>query len=277
MLRGTAWIRDRDAVHELSTRDIAVIVGSEPFTVASDPTASAPPLFIQTEDGVCLDAAGHPADDITLGVRTCGTQLDAESALFTGSFTVTGRIADRLLDALPRVVLVPESAQRSTTLDLLESELLHDEPGQQVLLDRLLDLVLLATLRDWFSLPTSRTPGWYAAGSDPVVGPALNAIHGSPEFPWTVDALATRAHVSRATLARRFAAALGQPPMSYLAGWRLCVAADLLERSDATVDAIAHDVGYSGSYALSAAFHREYGMRPTGYRQWVRSAHREVS
>jgi AraC-like DNA-binding protein len=271
MLRGTAWIRDAGSTHELATRDIAVIVGPAPFTVASEPTASAPPLFIQTADGVCLDASGRPADDITLGVRTCGTQLDAGHALFTGSFTVTGRIADRLLDALPRIVLVPASAQRITTLDLLESELLRDEPGQQALLDRLLDLVLVETLRDWFALPTSDTPGWYAAGTDPVVGPALEAIHRSPALPWTVEALAARSHVSRATFARRFTAALGQPPMSYLAGWRLCLAADLLERSDATVETIARDVGYSSSYALSTAFHREYGRRPTRYRQSVRS------
>jgi AraC-like DNA-binding protein len=274
MLRGTAWIQagaDGADAHELGSRDIAVIAGPAPFTVSSEPTTSAPPLFVQAENGVCLDATGHPADDITLGVRTCGTQLDAGHALLTGSFTVTGRIADRLLDALPRVVLVPRTAQRIAALDLLESELLRDEPGQQAVLDRLLDLVLVETLRDWFALPTTDTPGWYSAESDPVVGPALDAIHSSPSHPWTVESLATRANVSRATLARRFTVALGQPPMTYLAGWRLCLAADLLERSDATVEAIARDIGYSSAYALSNSFHREYGMRPTRYRQWARS------
>lgn len=274
MLRGTAWIRDGDTPHPLATRDIVVIVGTAPFTVSSDPTATTPPLFIQAENGVCLDATGHHADDITLGVRTCGTQLDAEHALLTGSFTVTGRIADRLLDALPRVVLVPRSAQRIAALDLLETELLRDEPGQQVIIDRLLDLVLIETLRDWFAIPTTEVPGWYAAGSDPVVGAALDAIHGSPSRPWTVESLAARANVSRATLARRFTVALGQPPMAYLAGWRLCLAADLLERSDVTVDAVSRDVGYSSAYALSNAFRREYGMRPTRYRQFVRASPR---
>lgn len=271
MLRGHAWIRDGSTAHPLATRDIAVIVGPEPFTVSSDPAASATPLFVQTDNGVCLDAAGRPADDITLGVRTCGTQLDAGDALLTGSFTVTGRIADRLLDALPRIVLVPKPAQRIATMDLLETELVRDEPGQQAILDRLLDLVLVETLRDWFALPTTATPGWYAAGSDPVVGAALDAIHCSPAQPWTVETLAAHCNVSRATLARRFTTALGQPPMTYLTGWRLCLAADLLERSSVTVDVVARDVGYSSAYALSNAFDREYGMRPTRYRQWARS------
>ena len=31
--------------------------------------------------------------------------------------------------------------------------------------------------------------------------------------------------------------------MSYLTGWRLCMAADLLEREDTTVESVARDAG----------------------------------
>lgn len=187
--------------------------------------------------------------------------------MLTGSFTAAGRVADRLLSALPRVLVVPRAAQRTAALELLEAEVLREEPGQQAVLDRLLDLVLVGALRDWFSLPGSRPPGWYRASSDPVVGAALAAIHETPQVPWTVEGLARQAHVSRATLARRFTELLGEPPMSYLTSWRLCLAADLLERSDTTVESVAHQVGYSSAYALSTAFHREYGLRPSRYRR----------
>lgn len=135
------------------------------------------------------------------------------------------------------------------------------------MLDRLLDLVLVGALRDWFARPEAEAPGWYRASSDPVVGVALAAIHDAPQEPWTIERLAHRAHVSRATLARRFADLLGEPPMSYLAGWRLCTAADLLERGSDTLESVAHEVGYSSAYALSTAFHREFGVRPSKYRR----------
>ena len=267
MLRGQAWLVHSGQSHRLDPQDIAIVVGADSFTVTSTPEASPPPLYIQTEAGICLDDAGNAAEGIALGTRTCGTQLEADDAMLTGSFTVTGRVADRLLSALPQVFVVPRATQRTAVLQLLEAEILREEPGQQAVLDRLLDLVLIGALRDWFTLPETKAPGWYRASSDPVVGTALAAIHEAPYQPWTIELLARQAHVSRATLARRFTDLLGEPPMSYLSSWRLCRAADLLERGGATVESVAREVGYSSAYALSTAFHREYGLRPSQYRR----------
>jgi AraC-like DNA-binding protein len=133
-------------------------------------------------------------------------------------------------------------------------------------LDRLLDLVLLTTLREWFDQPEAEPPGWYRALGDPVVGPALRQIHDAPATPWTVARLAREVGVSRATLARRFADLVGEPPMSYLTSWRLSLAADLLQRTDQTVDSIARQVGYVSGYGLSVAFKRVLGARPSDYR-----------
>ncbi|MEJ8643005.1 helix-turn-helix domain-containing protein [Streptomyces sp. MS1.HAVA.3] len=78
--------------------------------------------------------------------------------------------------------------------------------------------------------------------------------------------LAEEAGVSRATFARRFGDLVGQPPMAYLTGWRLALAADLLARTDATVESIARQVGYKSAFGLSVAFHRVYGTRPSQLR-----------
>lgn len=72
--------------------------------------------------------------------------------------------------------------------------------------------------------------------------------------------------VSRAALARRFTELVGEPPMTFLAGWRLALAADLLRASDATIGAIARQVGYGSSFALSTAFTRVRGISPRQYR-----------
>lgn len=121
-------------------------------------------------------------------------------------------------------------------------------------------------LRAWFARPEGRAPGWYRAHGDPVVGPALRLLHDDPAHPWTVAALAGRAGVSRAALALRFTRLVGEPPMAYLTGLRLALAADLIRESDATLETVARQVGYGTAFALSTAFKREHGVSPQEYR-----------
>ncbi|NEE14745.1 AraC family transcriptional regulator, partial [Streptomyces sp. SID7499] len=67
----------------------------------------------------------------------------------------------RLLDALPPLLTVPADTRTRPLLDLLDAEIAQDEPGQRVVLDRLLDLLLIAALRAWFARPGADAPGWY--------------------------------------------------------------------------------------------------------------------
>ena len=130
------------------------------------------------------------------------------------------------------------------------------------MLDRLLDLLVIAAIRAWFSRPDAEAPAWYRAHTDPVVGKALRMLHNNPAHPWTVAELAAESGISRAALARRFTDLVGEPPMTFLTGWRLALAADLLRESDATVGAVAHKVGYGSPFALSTAFKRVHGISP---------------
>lgn len=274
MLRGSAWLETGDGPPRLlAPRDLAVVTGPRAFSVTSDPDSPALPRYVCLADGSCTDAHGArlPESEIGLGTRACGDRLDAEHALFTGSFAATGRLTRRLLGGLPRVLLVPAERRSRAPMDLLEEELCRDEPGQQAVLDRLLDLVLIGALRDGLAHPQdapdgAAAPAWFSAAADPVVGPALEEIHGSPELPHTVASLADRAQVSRAAFARRFRDLLGESPIAYLTGWRLCLAADMLREGEDTLETIARQVGYSSAFALSTAFHREHGVRPSAYR-----------
>ena len=138
-------------------------------------------------------------------------------------------------------------------------------PGQEAVLDRLLDLLLVTCLRTIFE--GDDAPAWYAAYDDPVVGTAVGLIHHHPEHPWTVASLAAACGASRAAFARRFTELVGEPPLSFLTGWRLALAADLLVGSDATLSSVAAQVGYGNAFALSAAFKRRHGQSPTEYRR----------
>ena len=153
----------------------------------------------------------------------------------------------------------------SPLVALLSEEIARDAPGQEAVLDRLLDLLLVTCLRTVFE--GEDAPAWYAAHDDPVVGTAIGLMHHHPAHPWTVASLAAACGVSRAAFARRFTELVGEPPLSFLTGWRLALAADLLAGSDATLASVAAQVGYGNAFALSAAFKRVHGRSPTEYRR----------
>jgi AraC-like DNA-binding protein len=274
MLRQSGWVVPDDAPPvRLGEGEVAVVTGPAPFSVADDPVTVAPPAYVMEGDGRCTTGDGRDiGDELRLGARTCGAGLDEPAAVLTGGFRVRGRVSARLLGALPRVLVVPHDGELCAVLDLTVAEIERTEPGQQAVLDRLLDLLLLTTLRTWFAQPGVEPPAWYRAFGDPVVGPVLRALHDAPARPWTVAALAGEAGVSRATLARRFTDLVGEPPMAYLTGWRLSLAADLLARTDATVEAVAHQVGYGSAFGLSVAFQRVHGTRPSRLRTVAEAA-----
>ena len=277
-MHGHAWIVPGDAEPALlRTGDVAVIKGPGHYTVCDHP-ATAPTTVVHvgnrltTVDGV----------DVTPGLRLSpytsalspGTRAGAPNdtaIIANGTYQVRGDVSGRLLAALPRIIRVAREDARSPIMDLLAAEISRNEPGQQVVLDRLLDLALIATLRAWFARPEADTPGWYLAHGDPLVGAALRMIHQEPARPWTVATLAAAVGASRATFARRFTALVGQPPMTYLTHLRLDRAADLLRDTGTTVESIARQVGYANAFALTVAFKRVRGATPRQHRNDHRS------
>jgi AraC-like DNA-binding protein len=270
IVRGHAWLlpEGRDLGEppmRLDVGDVAIVLGPDPYVVADDP-GTAPQAVIHpgqrctTPDGVELDAMRE------LGVRTWGNDPDGETVMLTGTYHLEGEVSRRLLRALPTRLTLREDEWDCPVIPLLADEVVKDAPGQEAVLDRLLDVLLIAVLRAWFARPEAEAPGWYRASADPVVGPTLRLLHHEPARPWTVEALATEAGVSRAALARRFHDLVGEPPMSFLTGWRIALAADLLLEPGATVGSVAHEVGYGSAFALSTAFKRVRGVSPSVWR-----------
>lgn len=64
------------------------------------------------------------------------------------------------------------------------------------------------------------------------------------------------------------------PPMSFLATWRLGLAADLLREPGATVITVSRSVGYQSPFTFSTAFKRAYGVSPSAHRDAGRSSGR---
>lgn len=262
---GAACVLHESGSTALAAGDIAVVLGPGHYTVADDP-ATRPTIVIHPGQR-CTTFDGEPlAITMGLGTRTWGNTPSGSTTMLTGTYERHSTVSRRLLDALPPVVVVREGEWDSPLVALLAAEIVKDDPGQEVVLDRLLDLLVVAMLRAWLARPESEPPAWWRATGDPVVGPALRLLHEDPARSWTVAGIARQVGVSRANLARRFTGLVGQSPIAYLAGWRLSLAADLLAQPDATVASVAHEVGYGSPFALSTAFKRAYGVSPREHR-----------
>lgn len=274
-LGGHASIRLDDnpkaAPVRLATGDIALISGTNQYTIADAPDTP-PQVVIRGGRKHVIDRGTAARQN--LAPRTYGDGLPGATTLLRGTYELRGDVGERLLGLLPPLAVVPAGPRSRGALDLLAAEVAHEEPGQDAVLNRLLDLVLVLALRAWCARPQAELPSWYRALATPAVGDALRLLHEDPAHRWTVAELAAQVGQSRATFAARFTSVVGEPPLTYLTGWRMTLAADLLRDTEATVAAVAREVGYEDAFAFSVAFKRARGASPSNWRRQVRSGWR---
>ena len=271
--RAHVWSDDGEPV-VLEAGDLLITRGPRPYTVAHVP--GTPPHAIIKPGPRCVALDGHELrEEMALGVRSWGNSSTGETVLLTGAYHLEGEVSRRLIRVLPHLLVLTSRDWSTPLVPLLAEEIVKDEPGQEAVLDRLLDLLLIAALRTWFARPDTPTPAWYRGYGDPVVGRALRLLQHHPARGWTVAALAAETGVSRAALARRFTELVGEPPMTFLTGWRLALAADLLREPDTGLAAVARQVGYAtpvrAQHRLQARARREPARLPRSPRLGARS------
>ncbi|MFI5985234.1 AraC family transcriptional regulator [Streptomyces sp. NPDC051555] len=260
-LRGAGWIVPEDGEpRRVAIGEAAIVRGPAPFSFTDDPADAAD---TGRAAGVREVRWGEEPADAAEPER----EFTGPTVLLAAAYDVRAQVPQRLLRALPPVLVVADDADCTPLRDYLEGQIGIGGPGRQIVLDRLLDWLLVCTLRDWFDRPEARPPGWYAALGDEVAGPALRAIHADPAHSWSTAELAARAGVSRTTLAKRFTELVGDGPVAYLTEWRMTLAADLLSSTELTVAAVARRVGYADAFGFGAAFKRLRGVSPGAYRR----------
>lgn len=267
VVRGSAWVvMEHGERVRLDPGGVAIVRGPGHYTVGDDPQTE-PDVVIHPGQH-CVARNGEPmAEVMSLGVRTWGNDADGSTVMLVGAYESVGDVSDALLRSIPPLLWLQHDDWDCPLIPLLCDEVVKDEPGQSAVLDRLLDLLLIASLRAWFARPGADVPAWYRARRDPIVGRALRLLLNNAERPWTVASLSSEVGVSRAALARRFHEQVGEPPMTFLTERRLSMAADLLLDPDTTLAAVARQVGYSTPYALSTAFKRVRGVSPREHRR----------
>lgn len=267
LVSGETWlIPDDGSPLRLRPGDVALTRGPEHYTVADRADGVADVIVHPGQRCAGLD--GAPMHErMALGPRTWGNDPAGGTVFLVGAWEAGSEVSARLLRALPPVLVLSRPGDPCPLVPILCAEVAKDEPGQAAVLDRLLDLLLVAVLKDWFAregagpLPTT----------DPVVARALALVQRDVARPWSLALIAREVGASRATLARRFHDAVGEPPMAYVRNARLARAADLLCDPAETIATVAAKVGYASPFAFSVAFKRARGVSPQEHRRTARS------
>src|SRR5207248_2766343 len=154
------------------------------------------------------------------------------ATVLCGWFQFDPAAARPLVDLLPPFLHATMDAARSEalkgTLQLLAMETLQPGLGSSLVVSRLADILFVQAVRAHVAASGADEAGWLGALADARLGAALRAMHQNLARPWTVDALASAAKLSRSAFALRFRERVGQPPLEYLTRWRMVKAGQLL-------------------------------------------------
>ena len=213
-----------------------------------------------------------------------GGEGPQRTAFICGFLGCDLRPLNPIVAALPPVLHLRHAMQDNRPMrDLIRlalAELRAQRPGSREVLLRLSELIYIGSIRCHVEQLAQAIPeqqpgaapppsGWLAGLHDPLVGRSLTLLHANPARGWTLQALAAEAGASRSVLATRFAQVVGQPPMRYLAAWRMQLATRMLSDQPAKVKTVAEAVGYASEAAFSRAFTRLVGSNPVSWRDAV--------
>jgi AraC-like DNA-binding protein len=250
---------------EVEAGDLLLLPHAHPHVMRDPPSTPTVPFQQALEE--------HPLDDQRV-FRSGGK--GALTTLLCGEFILEDRRINPLLAGLPPLILIRGSQGQAppwlrVTLDHMLEEVQTTDLGAEAVLTRLADVLFIQSLRVYFHSLNHTASGWLGGLKDPQIGAALSLIHHRYSEPWTVASLAREVTMSRSAFSERFKTLVGEPPLSYLARWRLHCAARMLRSSNAKLAQVARRVGYESEVAFHKAFKRLVGASPGEYRRQARS------
>lgn len=278
----------------------AAITGESPIRLAAGDVvlfpqgdahvmSSAPGLRAPHVDTRVYFAPRPPQLPFAVGVRGAemgealpGRGGDEQATLVCGFLGLDARPFNPLLASLPRVLHVPQRTLGADSwvsgfLRAVVAESSRRRPGGEAVLERMSEMLFVEVIRSYAESLPAEQAGWLSGLRDPAVGRTLGLLHEKPAEAWTLERLSEAAGLSRSSLHDRFTHFIGQPPMQYLARWRMQLAAGLLRDTSAKLVDVAQQVGYESEAAFSRAFKRVVGVAPGAFRHGARSASRPTA
>jgi AraC-like DNA-binding protein len=272
LAKGSGWAAVSGlAPVRLEAGDVVVFPQGDPHVISCAPGVKP----VVREPAWVLSQKGQPRPipiSLSEGVVNVGA-LPLESAdavAVCGFLGCDLRPFNPLIAALPRILHLPAARTGSWATHLINQAVIEStdrRPGGDALLERLSEMMFVDAARRCLESLPEDSIGWLAGLRDRHVGKALALIHEHPGRHWTLETLAQEVGLSRSAFHERFVQYLDQPPMQYLASWRIQLGARLLRETARVVASIALEVGYESEAAFCRAFKRVVGMPPAAWRR----------
>lgn len=166
----------------------------------------------------------------------------------------------------PGILLIPvsEAPEIEAIHRLLVEEAFSSRCGKSFGVNQLLQYFVLVVFR--YLIRTESIPsGITKALADDRLLRAITSMHAEPARPWTLEALAHVAGMSRASFANHFREAAQTTPLEYLTDWRISLAQSKIA-SGTPIKVVAKDIGYSSPAAFTRVFTKRVGCSP---RDWL--------
>jgi AraC-like DNA-binding protein len=254
MLQGSCFLEAEGiGSFDLREGDFILLPRMPGFTLSSDRNLNPMPRAFSFERETRHGAQSGPATMRSLG----------------GYFRFDSANAELVVRLMPPAVHIRRddagAGRIHRLVELIAEETLDERPGQTIVLDRLVEVLLMEVLRFRPLSADKERHGLLAGLADASLARALRAIHEDVAKRWTVAELARVACVSRTVFADRFAEMVGMPPMQYVLEWRMAIAKDALRRDHPSLAQLAAAIGYQSASAFSTAFARQTGVSPSDF------------
>ena len=238
--RGECWVMDGELTECLGPGDLVFIEPGRDHQLASHPPGREPP---------------PPGTETLLLCAYCDFAQE----------TLTP-----LLNVFPSLTIVREEEFLKhpwlrSTLDQLSAEYMSQQPGSELVVNKLTEVVLVELIRINFG--RGEQGRFIAAFSDKRIANALQQMHNNPHSAWTLDKMAEKVGMSRAAFAKKFKELVGQPMFEYLTMLRIQRAKELLRETRLPLYEVASRVGYESDLAFTKTFKKHTGTTPTRYRK----------
>lgn len=258
VLRGSAAVSSAGATPStLSSGDLMLATRSVALDLKDAPSSRAPVQRIaQCQQLTTAEDRGRG------GART----------RFVGvGFLISPMSRQAILAQLPPLLVTAsdDNPTLAAAAGLFRSEAASPRSGSRALLSRLAEVIFIDLLRRAGQREEGRC-GELKALADPQLARALALVHAQPAASWTIESLGRAVGLSRSAFAARFLAKVGEPPLHYVARWRMRRAAQLLIDGDAGLGDVARQVGYRSEASFSRAFARFVGSPPGTFRRQQR-------
>ncbi|WP_271409918.1 AraC family transcriptional regulator [Pseudomonas sp. Q1-7] len=239
-------------------------------------------IHLVERGGIDMVQPGSPKVSITepsvlFCPSSCRYQLRASGLegadLVCASFQFGRGTAQPLPLGLEETLVFPLGAfdHALPVVSALVGEFRDQAPGRAKALNLLFEYLFVLLVRK--AVQDGRIAGGLLyALQDARLGAVLSRLHSEPEADWSVERMAGLAAMSRSKFSAWFSRILGVSPMSYLSGWRMKVAQDLL-RDGVPIKVVADAVGYSSQASFSRTFASLVGCPPA---EWLRGSAREA-